>query len=96
MSKSQPNIGKPAEGDERMSTTIEFRELPARLGEALALVAAGCEVILTDGATPRARLVPCADPNRRVPGLHAGAFQAAADFDAPLPDDFWAASQPAN
>jgi hypothetical protein len=26
----------------------------------------------------------------RLPGLHAGAIQTAPDFDAPLPDDFWA------
>ena len=26
----------------------------------------------------------------RTLGLHAGAITAAADFDAPLPDDFWA------
>jgi hypothetical protein len=25
----------------------------------------------------------------RLPGLHPGAMQAAEDFDAPLPDDFW-------
>ncbi|HEY7308430.1 MAG TPA: hypothetical protein VH643_03605 [Gemmataceae bacterium] len=72
-----------------MSTTIELRELSTRLEEALALVRSGREVILTEGATPRARLVPCGEPGERVPGLHPGAFQAAADFDAPLPEDFW-------
>lgn len=25
----------------------------------------------------------------RSAGLHAGAWEAAADFDAPLPDEFW-------
>lgn len=25
----------------------------------------------------------------RTPGLHAGQYQIAADFDAPLPDSFW-------
>jgi antitoxin (DNA-binding transcriptional repressor) of toxin-antitoxin stability system len=73
-----------------MSTTIDIRALPARLEEALALASAGQEVILMDGARPRARLVACADSGPRVPGLHAGALQPAADFDAPLPDDFWA------
>ncbi len=72
-----------------MSTTIDVRELPARLNEALAIVSSGCEVLLTDGVTPCARLVPCAGPGSRVPGMHAGAIQAAPDFDAPLPDDFW-------
>jgi hypothetical protein len=30
------------------------------------------------------------DDGPRTPGLHAGAIQAAEDFDAPLPDEFWA------
>ena len=28
-------------------------------------------------------------PADRVPGLHAGAWEVAADFDAPLADEFW-------
>jgi antitoxin (DNA-binding transcriptional repressor) of toxin-antitoxin stability system len=72
-----------------MATTIDIRELPARLEEALALAASGCEVILTDDAIPRARIVPCEGASPRVAGLHASAIQPAPDFDAPLPDDFW-------
>jgi antitoxin (DNA-binding transcriptional repressor) of toxin-antitoxin stability system len=72
-----------------MPTTIDIRDLPVRLGEALEHVAAGREVILADGPTPRARLVPLAAP-RRTAGLHAGAITASPDFDAPLPDEFWA------
>jgi antitoxin (DNA-binding transcriptional repressor) of toxin-antitoxin stability system len=73
-----------------MATPIDIRELPARLDEALALAAAGGEVILLDGATPRARLVPLESPTPRAAGLHPGALLPAPDFDAPLPDDFWA------
>lgn len=74
-----------------MSTMIDIRELPNRWQEALTLATSGQEVFLTDGAIPRARLVPCAAPlTTRVAGLHAGAIQPASDFDAPLPDDFWA------
>jgi antitoxin (DNA-binding transcriptional repressor) of toxin-antitoxin stability system len=73
-----------------MTTAIDVRELPARLEEALALASAGGEVILLEGSTPRARLVPLGPPPPRVAGLHPGALQAAPDFDAPLPDDFWA------
>jgi antitoxin (DNA-binding transcriptional repressor) of toxin-antitoxin stability system len=69
---------------------MDIRELPDRLDEALALAASGGEVILTDGATPRARIVPLGGVSPRVAGLHAGAIQAAPDFDAPLPEDFWA------
>ncbi len=73
-----------------MPTTIDIGDLPARLDEALAIVAAGEEVVLLDGPTPRARLVPNVRPGQRAAGLHAGAIQPAPDFDAPLPDDFWA------
>jgi len=73
-----------------MATAIDIRELPARLEEALALASAGGEVILLQGSTPRARLVPLAPAPPRVAGLHPGALQPAPDFDAPLPEDFWA------
>jgi antitoxin (DNA-binding transcriptional repressor) of toxin-antitoxin stability system len=73
-----------------MATTIDIRELPARLDEALAVALAGGEVILLDGATPRARLLPLASRSPRTPGLHSGALQARPDFDAPLPEEFWA------
>jgi len=35
------------------------------------------------------KLSPGGQPVARVAGLHPGAIQPAADFDAPLPDDFW-------
>ena len=70
-----------------MSTTLDIRELPKRLEEALALAAAGTEVVLLDGLTPRARLVACDAAKPRVAGLHAGAIQPAEDFDAPLPEE---------
>jgi antitoxin (DNA-binding transcriptional repressor) of toxin-antitoxin stability system len=73
-----------------MTTTIDIRELPARLDEALALTSAGGEIILLEGSTPRARLVPFSPVPARAAGLHPGAIQPAPDFDAPLPDDFWA------
>ncbi len=72
-----------------MTTTIDLRELPARLEEALALAASGGQVILTEGAVPRAGIVPCGAASPRVAGLHTGAIQAAPGFDAPLPDDLW-------
>lgn len=55
-------------------STIDIRELPARLDELLALTAAGQEVLLFDGSTARARLVPL-PLTERVAGLHAGADQ---------------------
>ena len=72
-----------------MTTTIDIRELPARLEEAIALASAGGEVTLTDGPIARARLVSVQPIAERIAGLHAGAMEIAADFDAPLPDDYW-------
>jgi antitoxin (DNA-binding transcriptional repressor) of toxin-antitoxin stability system len=76
-----------------MSTTFDVQELAARLGEAMAILSSGGEVLLTEGNIPRARLIPCGKSGPRLPGLHAGAIQTASDFDAPLPDDFWAGQQ---
>jgi antitoxin (DNA-binding transcriptional repressor) of toxin-antitoxin stability system len=73
-----------------MSLTIDIRDFPARLNEALAAVASGAEIVLTDGPTPRARLVSLSSPtNPRTPGLHPGAMTASPDFDAELPEEFW-------
>jgi antitoxin (DNA-binding transcriptional repressor) of toxin-antitoxin stability system len=71
------------------ATMVDMLELPARLAELLALVAGGAEVVVTDGAIPRARLVPFAQAAPRTAGLHPGSMTAADDFDASLPDDFW-------
>jgi antitoxin (DNA-binding transcriptional repressor) of toxin-antitoxin stability system len=70
--------------------TVEVREAQQHLLELVAQVAAGTEILLTDGQTPRARLVPVTTTTaRRVPGLHPNSITTSADFDAPLPDDFW-------
>jgi antitoxin (DNA-binding transcriptional repressor) of toxin-antitoxin stability system len=55
----------------------------------LDLAAAGTEVILSDGATLRARLLPMTGPRPRVAALHAGALVATSDFDAALPEAYW-------
>jgi antitoxin (DNA-binding transcriptional repressor) of toxin-antitoxin stability system len=72
-----------------MTTTIDIRDLANRLDEALALAGAEGEVILVDGSTPRARLVPVFPFQQREAGLHPGALKPAPDFDTPLPDDYW-------
>lgn len=72
-----------------MPTSIDSRELPSRLDELLPLASAGSEVILFDGSSPRAPLVPYARTSPRAVGLHAGAFVTSPDFDTPLPGDFW-------
>ncbi len=72
-----------------MTTTIDMRDLPARLEEAIALASAGGEVTLTDGPIVRARLVSARPITQRIAGLHVGAMETSADFDALLPDDYW-------
>jgi prevent-host-death family protein len=69
-----------------MTTLIEIDQLEGRFQEILGRAKAGDEVIVTKGSVPQARLVPIAE---RVPGLHPGAFQTAADFDSELEDSFW-------
>jgi antitoxin (DNA-binding transcriptional repressor) of toxin-antitoxin stability system len=70
--------------------TVDVQDAQLHLADLLAQVAAGTEIILTDGHQPRARIIPFTPPPaRRVPGLHAGSMTMSPDFDAPLPDEFW-------
>jgi antitoxin (DNA-binding transcriptional repressor) of toxin-antitoxin stability system len=70
--------------------TIEVQVAQHQLAELVEQVAAGAEIILTDGQQPRARLIPVVPTaTRRVPGLHSGSITTSPDFDTPLPDDFW-------
>jgi prevent-host-death family protein len=70
--------------------SVEIHEAQQHLAELVAQVATGTEIIILEGQTPRARLVPMASqPIQRVPGLHAGSMTMHPDFDQPLPDDFW-------
>jgi prevent-host-death family protein len=70
--------------------TIDIYEAQTHLVELLSIVTAGTEIILTQGNTPLARIVPLADvPTPRVAGLHPEAIWTSEDFDEPLPEDFW-------
>jgi prevent-host-death family protein len=70
--------------------TIDVHEAQTHLVELLSLVTAGTEIILTQGNTPLARIVPLATaPMPRVAGLHPAAIWTSEDFDEPLPEDFW-------
>ena len=72
---------------------VDVREAQTRLNELLSWVLTGSEVILVDGNTPLARLVPVAGrstaPVPRLAGLHIGSMWTSDDFDEPLPDEFW-------
>ncbi|MGH7454680.1 MAG: type II toxin-antitoxin system Phd/YefM family antitoxin [bacterium] len=71
--------------------TVTLQEAQTRLAELLTLAQTGNEIIIAEGNKPLARLVPIAgsDPPRRVAGLDRGKIRMRADFDAPLPDEFW-------
>jgi antitoxin (DNA-binding transcriptional repressor) of toxin-antitoxin stability system len=73
-----------------LAKTIDIRNERTDLDNLLSLIAEGTEVLLTDGDTPVARLVPI---GKRVAGLHAGAIWASEDFDEPLPEEFWTGNQ---
>lgn len=72
-------------------TTIDIRDLAERFADLLAEANTGVEVVVTEDGTPRALLLPLpsTSPPARIAGLHAGSIQITADFDAPLPDEFW-------
>ena len=69
--------------------TIDINHTPP-LEQLLAQIAAGDEVVFEADGKPIARLVPIDPTAPRVAGLHEGQGWMSDDFDAPLPDEFWA------
>lgn len=69
---------------------VNVNDPQADLASLVALAAAGTEVILSNGETPVARIVPADSRRARIAGLHPGAIETSDDFDAPLDDEFWA------
>ena len=69
-----------------LTKTIDIRNESPDLKGLLSLVAEGMEVVITEGETPLARLLPV---GKRVAGLHTGAIRTSEDFDDSLPDEFW-------
>jgi prevent-host-death family protein len=70
--------------------TVEIQEAQTHLKELLSLVGTGTEIVLTEGNTPVARLIPIEPPSTpRVAGLHQGMMWTSKDFDEPLPETFW-------
>ena len=82
-----------------LAETIEIQDAQTRLSELVGKVNKGIEVLLTDGNTPLARLVPATtskpitSAQPRIAGLHAGAIWTSEDFDDPLPLEFWVGSE---
>jgi antitoxin (DNA-binding transcriptional repressor) of toxin-antitoxin stability system len=70
--------------------TVDVHEAQTHLVELLSLVSAGTEIILTEGNTPLARIVPLGGVTTpRIAGLHPGVIWTSEDFDEPLPEEFW-------
>jgi len=72
------------------ATAIDVQELTARFEEMILLATQGTEIIVMEKNIPRARLVPLAVGQARKAGLHPNAIETTEDFDAPLPEAFWA------
>lgn len=76
------------------TTTVNIDEAGDRINELVKLAHQGQEVVITEEGRPTARLVsvPPASGKREF-GKYRGKIKIAADFDAPLPDDFWLGGQ---
>ncbi len=69
-------------------TTVGVHEAKTHLSKLLKRVAAGEEIIISNGGTPIARLVGV-EPPRRELGFDEGRFTVPEDFDDPMPDAFY-------
>lgn len=67
---------------------VNIADAKARLPELVERAARGEEIIIARNGEPRARLTPLPRTRKRVPGLGAGRWRVADDFDAPLPDSW--------
>lgn len=74
-----------------LARQIEIEAGQTSLREWISLVQQGTEIVLTEGGTPVARLLPVQETSRkeRILGMHPGSIQTSDDFDEPLPDEFW-------
>jgi antitoxin (DNA-binding transcriptional repressor) of toxin-antitoxin stability system len=73
-----------------MSTQLEIVDANSRLPELLQRARAGEEIVLAEGGTPVAKIVPVAVPSDsrdQVQGSWCGKAWIADDFNAPLPED---------
>jgi len=73
-----------------VTKTIDVQQAQPGWKELLPWIMEGTEIVFAEGDRPLARLLPLTSGSSpRQPGLHKGAIQVSADFDDPLPDDFW-------
>jgi len=74
-----------------MSTkTVSAQEAASHFSELLDSVSRGDEIIITQNSQPLAKLIAVARPTaRRVFGGYVNKIRIDADFDSPLPDNYW-------
>ena len=70
--------------------TIEVQSLQSSLTDLVELAKREAGLVLTNAGQPVATMLPLPERvHQRKSPLHPGAMEVSADFDAPLPDDFW-------
>jgi antitoxin (DNA-binding transcriptional repressor) of toxin-antitoxin stability system len=70
--------------------TIELTAPLPSLDDLVELARKEAGLTLTRSGQPVAQVLPLpAAPKKRVAPLHPGAWEMSADFNEPLPDDFW-------
>ncbi len=69
---------------------VDIQEAQTQLLQLLALALQGNDVVIAEDNVPLVRLVPVQPQSlRRIADLHKGAIRMRADFNEPLPDEFW-------
>lgn len=69
--------------------SVNIHEAKTHFSKLVDEAAEGEEIVIAKAGKPTARLVPMQKPTKiRRKGLLKGKMTIAADFDAPLPDDF--------
>lgn len=73
-----------------MSKNVTIEEADGHLGDLIKLAEQGEDVVIVQNSQPKARLVAVRGvAGARVFGQYHGKIAVNADFDVPLPDDFW-------
>jgi len=72
-----------------MTKTVDIDDTQEKWADLIALAQNGTEVILANGITPLARIVPVEPAKKkRILGLHKGQGWMRDDFDAPMTEEF--------
>ena len=70
--------------------TIEVMAENTSLGDLVELAQREAGVMLTKSGQPVAQVIPMSTTSKpRIAPLHPGAWDVSADFDDPLPEEFW-------